>query len=189
MRKKEEEKKTMRKLSLEEEGRASDTFNSFVAAVKGLKELAIQIDEYQDSSNEAELNEISEVQEGIAKKVQGEHRQIESLQPDLDRLAKAVEDQERHKKDLRENLEIIVSRQRIDELKKQISELEETASNVEGHATCYDDLQRIASRNQTRLSSMARLDGRRGEIIESIRGLKVRLIASVTLFLMANFVD
>lgn len=178
MRKKEEEKKTMRKLSLEEEGRASDTFNSFVAAVKGLKELAIQIDEYQDSSNEAELNEVSEVQEGIAKKVQGEHRQIESLQPDLDRLAKAVEDQERHKKDLRENLEIIVSRQRIDELKKQISELEETASNVEGHATCYDDLQRIASRNQTRLSSMARLDGRRGEIIESIRGLKRKLSAS-----------
>jgi DNA repair protein RAD50 len=102
--------------------------------------------------------------------------EIESLQPDLDRLVKAVDDQERHKKNLKENIDLIISGQRIEELEKVITKLKQEASNVEGHDTCNEDFQRMSSRKEKMLSSKARLQGRRGKIVESIRSLKVSFL-------------
>ena len=106
-------------------------------------------------------------------KAKEKRSQISSLQPDLDQLAKAVDDQERHKKNLKENIDLIASRQRVATLEDEIAKLEEQYSNVEGHETCQDDLDSLTSRKQKSLSSIARLEGRRGEIVESIRSLKV----------------
>jgi DNA repair protein RAD50 len=165
----------MRALAAEEEEKLNGTLNSFVGAVNDLKEVTRQIDEYNDSSNEDDLNQVSRKEEELVEKAKDKQSQIETLQPALDRLAKAVDDQERHKKNLKENIDLILSRQRIDALEIEIEKLDEAASSVEGHDTCYDDLESLTSRKQKTMSSIARLEGRRGEILESIRSLKVMM--------------
>ena len=90
-------------------------------------------------------------------------------------LLKAVDDQERHKKNLKENIELIHSSQRIEELKKEVDILEKRVSSVEGHDTVYDDIDGLRARKESILKCTARLEGRRGEILESIRSIKVSL--------------
>lgn len=165
----------MRALNNEEEERISATYNSFVGALNELRELRKKIEEYLASGTEEELanfeSKIAEYQTKAKEKL----TEIEKIQPDLDRLVKAVDDQERHKKNLKENVELIQARNRIDDLKKEITSLEESAANVEGHETVYEDIEGLGARKEKIMKATARLEGRRGEILESIRSIKVRL--------------
>lgn len=77
---------------------------------------------------------------------------------------------------MKDNIDLISKRQNIENLEKEITDLEEAASNVEGHETCVNDLNSLESRKEQSMSSIARLEGRRGEILESIRGLKVIIL-------------
>jgi chromosome segregation ATPase len=147
--------------------------NSFVADVRNLKELSKQIDEYMASDKEKDLSQISSKRDAIVEKMKAKEAEIRKMQPDVDRLNKAVADQENHKKNLTENIDLIHSGQRIDELEKEIAALEEEAGKVEGSDTCNEDWERLAARKQELLSAQARFEGRRGEIVESIRSLKV----------------
>jgi DNA repair exonuclease SbcCD ATPase subunit len=163
----------MRTFGSEEEEKLNSTLNSFTGAVQDLKAVAGQIDEYNQSSSEESFEQVTKKAEMLAEKGEKKLSEIQKLQPELDRIGKAVEDHERHKKNLKENFDLISSGQRIEELEKEVAKLEEASSNVEGHETCYDDIESLTSRKQDVTSSIARLEGRRGEILESIRGLKV----------------
>ena len=172
MKAKETEKERLRALRTEEEDRLSSTYSSFVSEVKSLKELAKQIDEYLESNKVVDLDQLSNKAEAIVERMKSKQEEISALQPAMDEMAKAVADQESHKKNLKENIELIKSSQRILELDKEISVLEEEAESVEGHDTCNEDWERLAARKQELLNAQARLEGRRGEILESIRSFK-----------------
>jgi DNA repair protein RAD50 len=147
--------------------------NSFVSDVSNLKELSKQVDEYMASDTEKDLSQISSKRDTIVEKMKAKEAEIRKMQPDVDRLNKAVADQENHKKNLAENIDLIHSGQRIDELEKEIAALDEEAGKVEGSDACNEDWDRVAERKQVLLSAQARLEGRRGEIVESVRSLKV----------------
>jgi septal ring factor EnvC (AmiA/AmiB activator) len=147
--------------------------NSFLAEVRYLKELSKQVDEYMASDKEKDLSQISSKTDTIIEKMKAKEAEIRMMQPDVDKLNKAVADQENHKKNLTENIDLIQSGQRIYELEKEITALEEEAGKVEGSDACNEDWERLAARKQELLSAQARLEGRRGEIVESIRSLKV----------------
>lgn len=163
----------MRALNTEEEERLSTTLNSFIAAIKELREVAGQIDEYLASGADDELANFDQKTADFRQKAAEKQAKIDEMQPELDDLVKAVDDQERHKKNLKENIELIASKQRIGELEKEIAELEKQASTVEGQDTVTEDIQALRARKESFLKSTARLEGRRGEILETIRGIKV----------------
>jgi DNA repair protein RAD50 len=163
----------MRAFNNEEEERLSSTVNSFIAVVKDIRGVMKQIDKYVVSSNEDELGNVVRKSEELVEKEKQKQSQLEQMQPELDSIVKAVDDQQRHKKNLKENIELIASGQRIEELQKEITKLEYDATNVEGRDTCYDDMEGLGKRKQEIMNAVARLEGRRGEILESIRSLKV----------------
>lgn len=173
LRKKEGEKQRMRSLGKDEEERLSTTCNSFLADVTNLRELSEQIDTYIGSSKEDELDGITNEAKSIVAQMNQVRAEIETMQPELDKLSKAVEDQERHKKNIKDNIDIIQSCQQIEALGKQIVKLEANVANVEGHKTCNNEFAALVGARQELVSSKARLEGRRGEILESIRGFKV----------------
>lgn len=167
----------MRALNAEEEERLSSTANNFIAAVKELKEIGGQIDEYASSGTEDELANFDQKLATFREKAKTKSDQVREIQPQLAALTKAVDDQERHKKNLKENIELIGSKQRIGELEKEIDALERKASTVDGHDTVFDDMSALKARKEGFMKSTARLEGRRGEVLESIRSIKRKLSA------------
>jgi hypothetical protein len=96
-----------------------------------------------------------------------------SIKPDLDRLTKALEDQERHKKNLNENINMMNLSTDIRQLATEIELKRMDASNIEGYDHVHSDSAKLESRKSKLERANARLDGRRGEIIENIRSVKV----------------
>jgi DNA repair protein RAD50 len=86
-----------------------------------------------------------------------------------------VDDHDRERKNLEENIQLIKATENIEGLRKDITELEKELSRVEGRETLDDDEEQLANRKNHLIAEMARQDGRKGEIIETIRGLKRKL--------------
>lgn len=172
-RSKETEKNRLQALASEDEERLRSTKASFTSALKELKDIGQHIEEYQSSTAEDELANVERKKAEFAEKTKEKNAQLNALRPKLESVLKAVEDQERHKKNLKENIELINSTRLVEQLKKEISKLEEKAATVEGHETVYDDIESLRARKEENLKATARLEGRRGEILESIRSIKV----------------
>jgi chromosome segregation ATPase len=171
----------MRSLAKEEEDKLSTTYTSFQSDVKNLKDFTEAVDHYIASGNEKDLGQVSSKAEAIKEKMNEKRAEIGNIQPDLDNLDKAVKDQERHKLNLEENIDIIKTDQRILELENEICKFEEELGKVEGHDTYDGDCQRIDKKKQELLFSKARLEGRRGEIVESTRNLKVCSVVDLSI--------
>ena len=131
------------------------------------------VETYLSSTAEYEL--VSAKLQGVEcdKKIQDKQKQINSLKPELGSLLKAIEDQESHKKNLKENIDVINANNAINALSKHISHLEEKAAGICGHDTLFQDIACLRSQRESIIKSTARLEGRRGEILESIRTVKV----------------
>ena len=166
----------MRTLGQEEEEQHRGACNSFAADVSSLKEISEKIDDYVESNKENELEEVLKESETVQEKIKKKQAEIDTVQPELDALTRAIGDQENHKKNLQENIAIIKSESNIDKLEKEIEKLEKSIASVEGQETCDTDLEHVMGQLKEYHSTQARLDGRRSEIVESIRGLKVKAI-------------
>lgn len=163
----------MRNLATEDEDEIRKTTQQLEMFENEIEELQKQIEDF-DSQNDA--NSLDHTKQKCSKlaseKIEKEER-MGKIQPDLDRLKKALDDQERHKKNLNENINLIGLSSRIREIEKEIQSLQEAAANVAGHETAYDDARRLRDR-ETEIAQMnARLEGRRGEIYENVRSFKV----------------
>ncbi len=163
----------MRALNNEEDDRISSTMNSFIGAVKELRSIDSTIERYQSSTTEDELLNVDRKSAEFVKKAEEKKEQLNAIVPELDRLVKAVEDQERCKKNLKENIEIIIAKDVIEKLVEDISRLEGKLANMDGHETVYDDIAGLRSRRELIIMTTATLEGRRGEILESVRSIKV----------------
>ena len=167
------EKSRARALNKEEDDRISSILNTFILAMKELRVLDTNVETYLSSTAECEL--VSAKLQGAEcnKKIQDKQNQINSIKPELDSLLKAIEDQESHKKNLKENIDVINANNAINALSKHILHLEEKATGICGHDTLFQDIARLRSQRESIIKSTARLEGRKGEILESIRSAKV----------------
>ena len=163
----------MRKLGQEEKDQKLKQQNSFLADVSKLKEITGQIDAYTESNNAQDLEQISNEANSIMEQMEKRQVEVDTMKPELDKLSKAVEDQEQHKKNLKDNMEIIQSSKHMDTLEKEIERLEASKSDIVGHETCQEEYDKLVEERRVLDSKKARLEGRRGEVIESIRGFKV----------------
>lgn len=95
------------------------------------------------------------------------------MQPELESARNAVLDQERHKKNLKQNVDILEANIRMKDLQKEIAKLEQQRDAIEGYESVYDDMLSVKSSKEKLQEDKARLDGRFSEIAESIRSQRV----------------
>jgi DNA repair exonuclease SbcCD ATPase subunit len=170
---KETEKNRLKALASEDEERLRSTKEAFTAALKELKDIGQRIEEFQSSTTEDELAGVERKKAEFAKKRSEKNSHLRALGPELDRVSKAVDDQNRHKKNLSGNIALINKTQLVEKLKKEISKMEQKKANVEGHETVEDDCEVLNKRKEEILKATARLEGKRGEILENVRSVKV----------------
>lgn len=166
----------MRNLAEEEEKSITDTLNAFTNSVGSLREIVHSIDVYNTSNSGDAADRYEKESNELALKSKEKSNEYANLKPSLERLTKMVDDQERQKKNLANNIELMQSLQSTASLNKDILELDDKISRVEGRETCGEDADRLDNQKLELTTEKARFEGRRGEIMQSIQGLKRKLL-------------
>jgi len=164
----------MRKSNEETEQGKACILDLFLSSAKELREIGKKIADYEASCNENDLASFAQKSAGLSKQANDTKDQIETILPKYETVRKALENQERYRKNLRDNIDVISLNQQIEETRKGNVALEEMVAQVDGHETVDDDMENLRSRRESILKMVSRLEGRRGEILESIRSVKVR---------------
>ncbi|CAJ1930289.1 unnamed protein product [Cylindrotheca closterium] len=173
--KKESEREKMRKHTMEEENEIRKTTEQLKMFENEFRELQRQIDDF-DSRNEVNALERIENQiEGFQSKRKEKEANVAKIQPHLERLKKALDDQERHKKNLNENINLLDLNAQIRDLERELENLQEGTKQIKGRDTAKDDIDNLQRRKNKLAQQNARLEGRRGEIHENIRSFKRKL--------------
>lgn len=172
---KEQEKAKSMKNIEEEEEKSTVTYSEFTSAVQDLNRIVSAIDDYVKSSKADEIADLDKENEQLLEKEDEKRKEYKGMKPELDRLNKMVDDHERERKNLEENIKLIKATQNIGVLRGEITELEKELSGVEGYDTLAEDEEQLGNRKNQIIADMARQDGRKGEIVESIRALKRKL--------------
>jgi chromosome segregation ATPase len=180
VRTKDSEKGRLRNASKDEEDRLSDIDKRFSNDVSNLRQLATQIESYVGSNKENDLNRIKDKLSNLAQRSQEKESELAEIEPQLDQLNKAIDDQLRHKKLIQENIDALAAGEKIKDLKKDLSRLKEDIGQVEGSDTYVQVLNQSQTRLLELVESKARHEGRRGGIVDQIRLLKVRSRARTT---------
>ena len=170
---KEKEKNRARTQAREEQQSLMDVVNQFQSDVKYLRDITAQIDEYSGSGKSNETSRIESKISKVLAQVEEKKSELESLKPQLAQVRNAVNDQERYKKLLHENIDILGVGKRIEELGNEIERLQEDLSKVEGRDTAYAKHTEAKDRRDKAVAEQARIEGRWGGIVEHIRSLKV----------------
>jgi predicted RNase H-like nuclease (RuvC/YqgF family) len=170
----------LRNASKDEEDRLSDIDKRFSNDFSNLRQLTVQIESYVDSNRGKDLDRIKEKISNLAQRTYEKEAELAEIEPKLDQLNKAIDDQLRHKKLIQENIDALAAGEKIKDLKKDLSRLKEDIGQVDGSDTYVQGLNQCQTRLSELLESKARHEGRRGGIVDQIRLLKVRSRARTT---------
>ena len=173
IRAKEAEKQRLRTQGNEEERNLQTLASQFDNDIKRLDYLVRQIDAFLESSKSDELEELSSTIAKTVSRIEERKQRMLEVKPELDAARAAVLDQERHKNQLRQNIDILEAKMRLSKLENEINRLELKRDSIDGHETAHDDYVTLKSSKDKLNEDKARLDGRFSEIAESIRSLKV----------------
>jgi DNA repair protein RAD50 len=175
VRSKEVDKLRMRSAANETERNLQTEVSQFDGEFKQLSDLVQQIDSYTTSNKSDELQRLSSAIRDILGLIEERKQKLLAAQPELESARNAVLDQERHKKNLKQNIDIMESTSRIKEIKKDIARLEQKRMSIEGYDTVYNEFATVRNNKERMQEDKARLDGRFSEIAESVRSIKVSI--------------
>jgi hypothetical protein len=178
IKKRESEKQRVRSLANEEEKELRATLNSFDGAVKNLRMLTKRLDDYLSSDKPIEMEQISAKVSKLLDRIEANKAKLLELEPTLESVKRAVDDQERHKKMLKQNIDVLEAEDRMKQKQKQIESLESELLGVEGHSTVGAEYQEAKNLKGELQRKKANYDGRFSSLVEQIRALKVRRCAS-----------
>ena len=173
---KEAEKGRLYSHANDEELKLNASLNEFMTDVKHLQDLSDLIDEYTNRNDgESALDQISSNVQKVVAKIKAKKKELSALQPSLENVKKAVSDQERHRKLLRENIDLLMSETQIEEDKEKLAKHKEDKAKIKGHDEVEEKLDELKGVMQKHEGIIARLEGRRSEMIDQIRGLNRKL--------------
>ena len=175
--KKESDKDRARKLAEDEENSFSSTLNSFNNDVTALQSIVDSIEDYDKTNSQDDINKIEEEKKKLIEKSDAKMMEIKKLRPDIKRLAEIVDNQQQQKQNLEENITLVQSLQKIKLYNKELKEIKTELSQHESLNSLERDLQSLGKQNNGLIESKARLEGRRGEVIDNQRALKRKLQA------------
>ena len=147
----------------------------FQSEVKDLRRLTSTIESFQASGKLQLLEEHADKVADILVRIESKQKEKDVLAPQLSQAAASVENQERHKKLLRENIELINEEEKIKKIEEEVERLEEEMNNIEGADEVGEKLRQAEESKQKRVGEKARLEGRWMEVVEKIRSLKRKL--------------
>jgi len=176
IKKKENEKQKHRDLAKDEEDRLSGVLINFNNDVSDLRSLNTEI--IRNAKRCIDSNSLEALNEEIDKlkgRVAEKRSQLQELEPELESLNRSIEDQERHRKLIQENISLLEATHRIEDLKKEIESFENEKEKIEGYDTAAKELDEASARIVDLLDKKARKEGRRSGSIEQIRTLKRKL--------------
>jgi predicted nucleic acid-binding Zn-ribbon protein len=161
------------------EGKAiENALNLFETEVERVKSIDKSINVYEQSDGPAESARLKPRMDAIRVNMETAKEDLGKLQPDLIEKRKVVDDRERHRKQLQQNIDILVAKERIESLRAELDGLENERDSVEGSDTAESELQELRSKRSDLLHKKARSDGMFSSHMEQIIALKVCCIFS-----------
>jgi small-conductance mechanosensitive channel len=156
------------------EGKALESaLNLFDAELERLKHIDASINLYEQSDGPTESARLKSRMDAIRVNMETAKEDIGKLQPDLVEKRKAVDDRERHKKQLQQNIDILTARERIKSLSAELDELAKERDSIEGSETAEQDLVELGNKKSELLRKKAHSDGMFSSHMEHIIALKV----------------
>jgi DNA repair protein RAD50 len=175
LKKKEVEKQKLRALRMEEEQKIIKTLSLFDGDVQALRNLEMQIKIYTESNQADESTKISAAVEEILGRMEALKQGMKNLEPQLDSIRKAVNDQERHKKQLKENIDILVTEEKMKAVEKEKKKLEEKLETLEGFKDAQSEYNKAKSDKEHFQNNKSICEGRFSSLVEQIRAMKRKL--------------
>lgn len=187
LRQKENEKQRIRETSSRDEQSLLTSLNNFDSEVSRLNELALTIESYAQSDGPTSLERVEAELSAVADKSGNLKEKLQQLQPEIARARGTLKNQEREKAQLEFNVSILQDQERIDELRKEISQKEAELNKIEGYKTAAAKVAKAKARKEELQAQKAQLEGRYSEIVERIRSLKVSRSCSTTIISVLRF--
>lgn len=150
------------------------TLIAFDGALKNLHTLTQQIEVYLRSDKPQELARISTEVQNVLRSTEYSRTELRRLDPMLESAKRGIDDQERYKILLKQNMEVLEAEKRMKDTENEIADLESRRSDIEGHdSVCYDYQAAKESKEELQ-QRKANYDGRFSSHVEQIHALKVR---------------
>ncbi|KAL7578370.1 hypothetical protein ACA910_012772 [Epithemia clementina (nom. ined.)] len=147
----------------------------FQSEAKELRQLTKAIDDFAATEVSGDFDRISAETSEVLEQISSKDQELKSLRADLSKLQDTVQNQERYKKMIRDNIDVIETQNAAEELNKEIERLQEQKRSVKGSDTAYDEHKKAVALKQKRQGELARLEGRFMEVVEAVRSLKRKL--------------
>ncbi|CAB9512437.1 DNA repair protein RAD50 [Seminavis robusta] len=171
---KNDEKKRIYNNAMSQESKLSKILGDFKGEMKHLQDISDQIERYNGND---QLEKIEADVAAILENIEKKKEEMERIQPILDAASKAVDDQARYEKVLQDNIDFLTTLDEISQIEDEMSKLKAQRDAVEGGDTAEDLLIEAQEKMQKSDATLARLDGRRTEIVEQIRNLQRKLLS------------
>lgn len=158
----------------EEKERQTAVFD-FQAEAKDLRRLTSVIESFEASDKLLRLEEHAGKVSEVLEKIKDKKKEKAELAPKLAEATASVENQERQKKLLRDNIDLINEEEKVKKIDEELERLQEEMGKVEGADEAIEKLGKAEASKQKRLGEKARIEGRWMEVVEKIRSLKRKL--------------
>jgi len=172
---KESLKSRTRKHAQDEDNRISSTLASFKNDVTALQNIVDSIEEYEKSSSQDNIEQIEEENKELIVKSKAKKKELDEMKPQLKKMTDIVDDQKEQKKNLENNINLAISRQKIKSYDEKIAGITAKLSDHDPFDSLNGDKHRLRKRNEGLIANKARLEGRRGEVMDNQRLLKRKL--------------
>jgi chromosome segregation ATPase len=164
----------VRSLGAQEEEVHQTTLNAFKSEVDNLQQLTQQITSFTSSDKIKELEQISSKVAKIIDQAQERKNELSNIVPKMEALQRAVDDQERHKKMLSQNIDILESTERMETLETEILELTSQLDKIDGSATVSNEYKNAKNEKELLQQKKSNYEGRHSSHMDQYYALKVK---------------
>lgn len=158
-----------------EEKERQAALHDFETEVKDLRRLTSVIEAFEASDKLQRIEEHASKVATVLEKISAKKKDKDELAPKVAEAAASVENQERYKKLLRDNIDLINEEEKIKTIDDELERLQDDMSKIEGADEVGEKLRQAEASKQKRLGQKARIEGRWMEVVEKIRSLKRKL--------------
>lgn len=161
----------------DEENKLNETLNLFVSDSNHVQDMNKKIREFESSDKTDDLERIAAEVAKVVGKIKDKRISANATKAKLERASKVVDDQERQRKLLHDNIDLHSSEAQLADIQKKIQVLETDEASVEGADTAQPLYFEAEEKIRQSKHKASLLQGRRNEISEQIRGLLRKLAA------------
>eukprot|EP00970_Alexandrium_tamarense_P014915 scaffold4488_cov185-Alexandrium_tamarense.AAC.19 len=171
---KESDRDRMRTANGYEESKLGEELRGFEKDISRLAEITDKIDFYDNSNKEREILDVETSLNENADAIKDEEAKLVSMKPEIEQLKKQVDDSERQKQKIQNNIDVLKLQKEVNDMEEEIGKLEDDAKDMGG-----EDAARILNeantihRESQEMKAVA--EGKRQMLAEQRRALKRKL--------------